>query len=484
MNSARLDILIKEYIINLFCIFLFVSCSIENNEDIINVRDPIPIQTQIPEVSNYTLSVIAGVGGDVSLTSGTYESGSDVTITASPKIGFMFVGWSGTFSGLNQSITLTINENTSITANFEPLIYLAENGISIKAKSEASIGLTEFNGQTYEIVSENKLREMVENGEDLSRVITSKVNNMDILFRNSNAINGDISHWDVSNVLYMRNMFRGISFSPPISNWDVSNLLYADEMFIASEFNSDISSWDVSNLISASAMFMDSNFNGDISNWDVSNVINMRLMFGYSSFNQSLNNWDVSSVENMSLMFGGINSVFNADISAWDVSNVRDMNSMFLENLVFNQDISAWDVSSVKNLQSMFWHSVFNGDISAWDVSNVENMSAMFSGSQFNGDISAWDVSSVTNMERMFNDVCCDQETGERFITQFNQDISNWDVSSVTNMERMFSSNIVFNQDLSSWNVSNVIKCQSFCNNTTWTLPKPTFTKCFGGSCD
>jgi surface protein len=464
---------------------LNLSCSVENQEEFLTVREPETILIEPQTPVNYSLTASAGTGGSVSPTSGTFESGTEITITATPDIGFGFIGWSGTSSGLNPSLTLTINENTSLTATFEPLIYLGENGISIKAKTEAAIGLTEFNGQTYEIVSENKLREMIENGEDLSRVITSKVNNMDNLFMNSNPINGDISHWDVSNVLYMRNMFRGISFSPPISNWDVSNLLYADEMFIDSEFNLDISSWDVSNLISAAAMFGFSSFNQDISSWDVSNVINMRMLFAYNtSFNQSLNNWDVSSVENMSMMFGGISSVFNADISAWDVSNVTDMNSMFFENLVFNQDISAWDVSNVTDMGSMFWHSVFNGDISAWDVSSVTSISAMFSGSPFNGDISAWDVSSVTSMSGMFNDVCCDQETGERFITQFNQDISAWDVSSVTNMERMFSSNIVFNQDLSSWNVSNVIKCQSFCNNTTWTLPKPTFTKCLGGSCD
>lgn len=123
--------------------------------------------------------------------------------------------------------------------------------------------------------------------------------------------------------------------------------------------------------------------------------------------------------------------------------------------------------------EQMLRDMVNNGDdLSKVITSKVFNMGDLFKGKAINGNISGWDVSNVDFMHSMFMD------------SNFNQDISNWDVSNVTNMERMFSLNIVFNQDLSSWNVSNVLKCQSFCNNLTWTLPKPAFTKCIGGSCD
>jgi surface protein len=110
----------------------------------------------------------------------------------------------------------------------------------------------------------------------------------------------------------------------------------------------------------------------------------------------------------------------------------------------------------------------------------------MFSGSKFNQDIGNWDVSNVKKMSKMFADVCCDQESGERYTTKFNNDISSWDVSNVENMSGMFYPNSIFNQDLSAWDVSNVIECQSFnaCPNTIWTLPKPNFTKCLGPSCN
>ena len=42
---------------------------------------------------------------------------------------------------------------------------------------------------------------MVDNGEDLTYVITTRVNNMENLFENVEILNGDISTWDTSNVV-------------------------------------------------------------------------------------------------------------------------------------------------------------------------------------------------------------------------------------------------------------------------------------------
>ncbi len=464
---------ITKNLIKLISVIFFISCSSDDPEDFVEVRDPTPIANQTTIVSNYTLSVTVSNGGNVSPTSGSYESGTEITLTATPNIGFIFVGWSGTHSGLNPSLTFTISDDTSINAIFEPLVYLDNNGITIEAKLEASIGLIEFNGNTYEIVSENKLREMIINGEDLSRVITSKVTNMDNLFycdlyeysdcpeNRAYVVNGEISHWDVSNVVYMRKIFMNSTNIPSIEDWDVSNLLYADNMFNGTDLNQDLSSWNTSNLISAMRMFAASSFNNNsIANWDVSNVINMRMMFGNngesSPFNQDISSWDVSSVTDMYGMFS--QSDFDQDLSAWDVSNVTDMAFMFWET-PFNQDISAWDVSSVTDMYAMFGFTIFNQDISVWDVSNVTKMEMMFYGSEFNQDISSWNVSNVTNMKWMFRNGCCKDEEiygpGVQFVTKFNQNLSSWDVSNVTICSQFYST-----------------------SNSTWTLPKPNFTKC------
>ena len=50
-------------------------------------------------------------------------------------------------------------------------------------------------------------------------------------------------------------------------------------MFAYSKFNGDISKWNVSNVIDLKYMFSHSKFNGDISNWNVSNVITNVNMF-------------------------------------------------------------------------------------------------------------------------------------------------------------------------------------------------------------
>ena len=67
-----------------------------------------------------TLTVSAGDGGSVSTTGGTFASGTQVSITATPNAGYSFSGWSN--GSTANPLTVTLNSNTSITANFEVLI--------------------------------------------------------------------------------------------------------------------------------------------------------------------------------------------------------------------------------------------------------------------------------------------------------------------------------------------------------------------------
>ena len=68
-------------------------------------------------VTQYSLTVSAGVGGSVSTSGGTYDDGTIVTITASPNDGYEFVGWNGSDSS-NSTISVTINSNTTLEALF------------------------------------------------------------------------------------------------------------------------------------------------------------------------------------------------------------------------------------------------------------------------------------------------------------------------------------------------------------------------------
>jgi len=179
---------------------------------------------------------------------------------------------------------------------------------------------------------------------------------------------------------------------------DLSQVESTRFMLINVDLTGDLSSWDVSNVINMEGMFRNSSFNQDISDWDVSSVEDMSILFQFSDFNQDISGWDVSSVTDMGGMFAG--GDFNQDINGWDVSHVISMNAMFLNNTVFNQNISDWGdkLLNVENMASMFRLSSFNQDISSWDVSNVTIMFNMFLNSTlFNQDISAWNVDNVTS---------------------------------------------------------------------------------------
>jgi uncharacterized protein (TIGR02145 family)/uncharacterized repeat protein (TIGR02543 family) len=78
---------------------------------------------QLISVAHYTLTVAGNpaAGGMVSrnpdLTS--YAAGTEVTVTATPAEGYTFVNWSGASTSTNHEIELTINNNLTLTANFE-----------------------------------------------------------------------------------------------------------------------------------------------------------------------------------------------------------------------------------------------------------------------------------------------------------------------------------------------------------------------------
>ena len=105
--------------ITLFTILsvLIYSCSSDDGDSApLNV---IQTPTAEPEetTTQYTLTVSAGEGGSVSSEGGTYDEGTSQSISATPSEGFIFTSWSD--GSLDQTITITLNDNLSLTANFE-----------------------------------------------------------------------------------------------------------------------------------------------------------------------------------------------------------------------------------------------------------------------------------------------------------------------------------------------------------------------------
>ena len=290
---------------------------------------------------------------DVIVQGSKINSGTELRLTASPSDNWEFSNWIGDVESTDNPIIVKIDGTKAITAIFKrqnPII-LDDNGVTLKVKEFAQVGeIWNYNGIDYLIVNESMLREMVANNQDVSKVITTFVDDMSNLFLNNRDFNLDIGAWDVANVKNMSGMFRGaITFNTPIDKWNTSNVTNMSSMFKgANQFNQDISEWDLSQVFSTFEMFFGAfRFNQDISSWDVGNVIDMGEMFGATiDFNQDIGGWNVSNAQSMKAMFAVANS-FNQDISNWDVSKVTNMAGMFIETKAFNQDLSNWNVNMV-----------------------------------------------------------------------------------------------------------------------------------------
>ncbi|MFZ9673171.1 MAG: InlB B-repeat-containing protein [Flavobacteriaceae bacterium] len=96
MNLCKRNSQKSKWFYLVVAIFSLISCS----------KDPI----------TYDLTVNAGEGGTVSPVMGSYESGSKVTITATPDPEYLFVGWS---NGMTENpISIVVNSDMNLTANF------------------------------------------------------------------------------------------------------------------------------------------------------------------------------------------------------------------------------------------------------------------------------------------------------------------------------------------------------------------------------
>jgi len=114
-NHLKINNLKNLFLIPILLLFLY-SCS--PDEETQAPTNTVEASTPEPEtvVVQYTLTVTAGEGGSVT-NGGTYDEGASVTVTANPNEGYEFIGWDGNDS-TNQSLTITINSNQTIKANF------------------------------------------------------------------------------------------------------------------------------------------------------------------------------------------------------------------------------------------------------------------------------------------------------------------------------------------------------------------------------
>jgi unsaturated rhamnogalacturonyl hydrolase len=90
---------------------------------------------ELSTVPKYRLNISTSGSGSVNNPSMElfHDSGTTVTVTASPKNGYSFTGWNGDASGTDTTITITMNSEKTITAIFSNGTAVNSSGINANA---------------------------------------------------------------------------------------------------------------------------------------------------------------------------------------------------------------------------------------------------------------------------------------------------------------------------------------------------------------
>ncbi len=79
-------------------------------------------QVKAPDKYTLTTTTLPAAGGTV-IGAGSYNSGDVVSVKAIPATGYIFTGWSGDVTGTSSSVSITMDGNKSVTANFQLIKY-------------------------------------------------------------------------------------------------------------------------------------------------------------------------------------------------------------------------------------------------------------------------------------------------------------------------------------------------------------------------
>ncbi len=127
------------------------------------------------DVINYTLSVSA-VNGSVTPNSGTYAANTSVTITATASSGYQFSSWSGDASGSTNPLTITMDANKNITANFTQIPTNTTTTISVVDDAHVRNGT--YKNDKYGTYSNMHIKETSANNKNRQTFLKFNLNNI------------------------------------------------------------------------------------------------------------------------------------------------------------------------------------------------------------------------------------------------------------------------------------------------------------------
>ena len=494
----------KKLIFILSFFLLIYSCGKDSEASTpqLNPTDNTSNNTEVTTIEKFDLAVSSSNGGGVDTSGGSYDSNSSVTIKATPAEGYLFTGWSGSITSVNNSLSLVMDESKTIKANFEQIIDVSSqpevlfgnwsfgSNDSSAAKAECNILSVVFRkNETFTVVTStssitgqfliesstkiNLTKENLNIGMITNLIITNSFVSFSIELNdicNEDAKGNKDDTYDENTDPLTTKIFlaaNGVTIKCPYAEVGHKETINGKEYTVVDKANltdmiaknEDVTCVCTSKVTTMSYLLFNgaSSFNQDIGDWDTAAVTDMGGMFdGATVFNKNIGSWNTSAVTRMDNMFNGASS-FNQDIGDWDTAAVTDMSAMFRVAPAFNGDIGNWDTAAVTDMSAMFLDAkAFNQDISSWNPAAVTDMTGMFQiANAFNQDIGSWNTSAVTNMNVMFAATPTWSYNAVSLMT-FNQDIGSWDTAAVTSMHKMFKDLDVFNQDLSGWCVTNI----------------------------
>jgi surface protein len=471
--------------------------------------------------TNYQVSISASPseGGTVSPSSGQYEEGTSLDISATTSEEYRFVEWQGDYQGTNSSATITVNSDKNIQAIFAKKEYALtintegegtvdesilqttsttdyESGTIVELTANPAEGWKFVKWQGDITSTENPTKVTVDKPKSVTAVFEKKSYSLTVNTEGEGSVDESILQ-TTSTTDYESGTIVELTANPA-EGWK----------FV--EWQGDINSTDnptqitVDEAKEVTAVFEKKTFTisietsgeGSVSkspnqtNYEFGTTVELTAKpsegWKFVKWTGDLNSTDnpaqitVDTTKDVTAVFkkpfhlaaNGV-TIKCTEAAIGDRATINGK-TYFKRRAgqITNSNAANSCTSGITNMSKMFdWARSFNADISSWDVSSVTNMRAMFYvANSFNADLSSWDVSSVTDMRAMFLyassfnadisswDVSSVTDMGKMFsfANSFHADLSSWDVSSVTDMRAMFQYAIAFNQDLSSWDVSSV----------------------------
>lgn len=415
----------------------------------------------------FNLTVSAGDGGTVSTQGGKYLTGTIITVTAIPKTGYSFTGWSD--GNTEDTRRITVRSMQTITANFErnrhvlivntngqgEVIEEVKNsgktteyfsGTIVKLTAVADVGWV-FAGWTGDIGEIEPTLNPIELIITDSKTVTATFEMMEVPILTI-IIEGD-GEVTEENVIVeeIALVTKVLLTAVPNEGWDfvgwtgdigeVEPTLNPLELIIT-DSQTITATFEITATESDTGVTNGGGTNTTTGTTNGGTITDTTTDYIYLDENGvTIKAYDSAAVG----VTGTINGIVYTVVDDSTIANeMANGNYNLCTTKVTNM---TGDTNGTFNF---FNDANFNSDISFWDTSQVKDMEAMFSGAiKFNQDIGSWDTSKVTDMNEMFGGA-----------SAFNQDIGRWDTSMAQNMQAMFTDAINFNQDLKSWCVKRI----------------------------